>query len=83
MEKTPRFEAGKSYGWDFYFTDNGGIWKCIKRTEKTVTIDRGNGKPERLKIRKDADRGEYVFAHSAFCYAESEEKDFHNPDWMD
>ena len=82
MDQLPTFQAGKWYGWEFYFTDQGGAWRCVKRTAKTVVMDTGFGKLERFLIKRNG-KGEYIFGHSAFCEAKDEGKSFRNPNWTD
>ena len=62
-----KFEVGATYA-TRSICNSECIFKItvVKRTEKTVTIDKGNGKTQRCKIHNEARGAEYIFPYGAY-----------------
>lgn len=62
-----KFEVGASYATSS-ICNSECIFKItvVKRTEKTVIIDKGNGKTQRCKIHNEARGAEYIFPYGVY-----------------
>lgn len=62
-----RFEVGATYA-TRSICDSECIFKItiIKRTEKTVTIDKGNGKVQRCKVHTDLRDAETIYPYGIY-----------------
>lgn len=62
-----KFEVGVSYA-TRSICNSECIFKItvVKRTEKTVTIDKGNGKTQRCKIHNEARGAEYIYPYGVY-----------------
>ena len=62
-----KFEVGATYA-TRSICNSECIFKItvVKRTEKTVTIDKGNGKTQRCKIHNEARGAEYIFPYGVY-----------------
>ena len=62
-----KFEVGATYA-TRSICNSECIFKItiVKRTEKTVTIDKGNGKTQRCKIHNEARDAEYIFPYGVY-----------------
>lgn len=62
-----KFEVGATYA-TRSICNHDCIFKVtiIKRTEKTVTVDKGNGKTQRCKIHTDMRSAETIFPYGSY-----------------